>query len=78
MAPLADLAGVTRQVAVLAFQLGDGLTNMLIPTSSALIGTLGVARVDYAIWFKHIYKLGIINFLLASAFVLIGAGIGFS
>jgi uncharacterized ion transporter superfamily protein YfcC len=78
MAPLADLAGVTRQVAVLAFQLGDGLTNMLIPTSSALIGTLGVARIDYVTWIRHIYKLGIINFLLASAFILIGVAIGFN
>ena len=55
-----------------------GLTNMLIPTSSALIGTLGVARVDYVTWIRHIYKLGIINFLLASAFILIGVAIGFN
>ena len=45
MAPLADLVGVTRQVAILAFQLGDGFTNLIVPTSGALIGTLGVARL---------------------------------
>ena len=46
MAPLSDLVGVTRQVAVLAFQLGDGLTNIVVPTSAALMGSLGAARVE--------------------------------
>ena len=46
MAPLSDLVGVTRQVAVLAFQLGDGLTNVVVPTSAALMGSLGAARVE--------------------------------
>ena len=43
MAPLSDLIGVSRQVAVLAFQLGDGLTNLLVPTSAVLMGALGAA-----------------------------------
>ncbi|WP_444685838.1 putative basic amino acid antiporter YfcC [Alkalicoccus luteus] len=47
IAPLADIAGVTRQVAVLGFQLGDGLTNMIVPTSAALMGTLGAARIGW-------------------------------
>lgn len=42
MAPLADLVGVTRQVSVLAFQLGDGFSNALVPTSASLMATLGV------------------------------------
>ena len=46
MAPLSDLIGVSRQVAVLAFQLGDGLTNMIVPTSASLMGCLGAARLD--------------------------------
>jgi uncharacterized ion transporter superfamily protein YfcC len=50
MAPLGDLVGVSRQVAVLAFQLGDGLTNLIVPTSGALIGSLGVARLDWLTW----------------------------
>jgi len=56
MAPLADLLGVTRQTAVLAFQLGDGLTNILVPTSAALMGCLGAARVEWVTWFKFIIK----------------------
>jgi len=56
MAPLADLLGVTRQSAVLAFQLGDGLTNILVPTSAALMGCLGAAKVEWYTWFKFIIK----------------------
>ncbi|RCU50083.1 putative basic amino acid antiporter YfcC [Corallincola holothuriorum] len=57
MAPLSDLVGVSRQVAVLAFQLGDGLTNIIIPTSASLVGCLGVARLDWSIWFKFVWRL---------------------
>ncbi|WP_270181047.1 putative basic amino acid antiporter YfcC [Alkalihalobacillus sp. CinArs1] len=70
MAPLADIAGVTRQVAVLAFQLGDGLTNIIVPTSAALMGTLGAARMDWGTWFKFIIKFQLVLFALASIFVI--------
>ncbi len=78
MAPLSDLAGVERQVSVLAFQLGDGMTNMIIPTSSALIGTLTVARIDWALWIMHIWRLSLIFFAMSSAAVIFGVLSGFS
>lgn len=78
MAPLADLAGVQRQVAVLAFQLGDGLTNLIIPTSAALMGTLGVARLDYATWLRFQWPFQLILFVVASLFVLFAVAIGFA
>ena len=56
MAPLADLSGVTRQTAVLAFQLGDGFTNLVIPTSAALMACLAAARVGYGEWLAFIWK----------------------
>jgi len=77
IAPLADLVGLSRQIAVLAFQLGDGLTNCIIPTSAALIGCLGVVRVDWTVWFKFVWKLQLWLFLLASAFMLLGVAIGY-
>ncbi|MGI8314811.1 putative basic amino acid antiporter YfcC [Halobacillus mangrovi] len=78
MAPLADIAGVTRQVAVLAFQLGDGLTNIIVPTSAALMGTLGAARLDWGKWFAFIIKFQLLLFGLASVFIIAAVLINFS
>ena len=78
MAPLADLVGVSRQVAVLTFQLGDGLTNLIIPTSASLIGCLGVARLDWSVWLKFAWKLVLLLFLAAIASVVIAVAIGLS
>lgn len=50
MAPLADLSGITRQTAVLAYQFGDGFTNMIIPTSGVTVGTLAMAKIPFERW----------------------------
>ena len=57
MAPLADVVGLTRQTAVMAFQLGDGLTNMVIPTMGALVVYIGVAKVPFSTYFKWVLPL---------------------
>ncbi|GLY11923.1 YfcC family protein [Bacillus badius] len=72
MTPLADLLGIERQVAVLAFQYGDGITNSIIPTSAALMGYLAVAGIPYERWVKFIWKL-IAGWLLIAAIALIAA-----
>ena len=77
MAPLADLVGVTRQVAILAFQLGDGFTNLIVPTSGALIGTLGVARLDWAVWARFQIGFQALLFLVASIVVVFAVFIGY-
>ncbi|WP_173918286.1 putative basic amino acid antiporter YfcC [Halobacillus sp. Marseille-Q1614] len=77
MAPLADIAGVTRQVAVLAFQLGDGLTNIIVPTSAALMGSLGAARLDWGLWFKFIIKFQLLLVGLSSLFIIAAVLINF-
>ncbi|MGB3725633.1 MAG: putative basic amino acid antiporter YfcC [Glaciecola sp.] len=77
MAPLADLVDVTRQTAVLAFQLGDGLSNIIIPTSASLIGCLGVARVDWSVWLRFIWRFFILLMLIASTAMLIAVYTGF-
>lgn len=77
MAPLSDLVGVGRQIAVLAFQLGDGWTHCIMPTSAALMGTLGVARVDYAVWVKFIVKFYAYLMLLSVVFILIAVMINY-
>lgn len=77
MAPLADVVGVTRQTAVLAFQLGDGLTNIIVPTSAALMGCLGAARLDWGVWLRFVLPLQGALFLFASLAVLVAAASGF-
>lgn len=69
-APLADLTGITRQTAVLAYQFGDGFTNMIIPTSGVTIGTLALAKVPFEKWFKWLLPLEII-FIVLSLLLLI-------
>jgi uncharacterized ion transporter superfamily protein YfcC len=69
-APLADLTGITRQTAVLAYQFGDGFTNMIIPTSGVTIGTLALAKVPFEKWFKWLLPLEII-FIIFSLLLLI-------
>lgn len=68
MTQFADLINVSRQTTVLAFQFGDGFTNMLTPTSGVLIGVLGIARIPYGTWLKWVWKfilaLIVIGFIL--------------
>jgi len=56
MTQFADQIEVSRQTTVLAFQFGDGFTNMLTPTSGVLIGVLGIARIPYGTWLKWAWK----------------------
>jgi len=76
MAPLSDLVGVSRQVAVLAFQFGDGFSNILIPTQYVLIGILAMAGVPYDRWVRFIWpfmvKLGIAGSIALAVAVLMG------
>ena len=63
MAPLSDLVGVSRQTAILAFQLGE-YTNIIIPTSAVTMGALSMARVPWDKWAKWVLPLMIILFIL--------------
>ena len=69
MAQFADLTDISRQTVVLAFQFGDGFTNMLTPTSGVLIGCLGVAKIPYATWLRWVWKF--ILFLIFIGFLLL-------
>jgi len=75
MAPLSDLLGMSRQTAVLAFQLGDGISNLIIPTSGVTMGVLAIAKVNYAVWLKWALPLFII-LTLAAMILLIPPSLG--
>ena len=64
MAPFSDLVNLSRQATVMAFQFGDGFTNMITPTSGVLIGVLGVARIPYDKWVKWILPFMVVLMLL--------------
>ncbi|MFK0571030.1 putative basic amino acid antiporter YfcC [Endozoicomonas sp.] len=70
MAPLADISGVTRQVAVLAFQLGDGFTNLIVPTSAPLMATLGVCRIDWRDWARFVWRFVLLLFVISSILIV--------
>jgi uncharacterized ion transporter superfamily protein YfcC len=78
MAPLADLVGVTRQTAVLAFQFGDGFTNILVPTNPVIIGILAIAGVPYLTWVRFLMPFMVKVWLLGSAALVVAVFIGFS
>ena len=76
MAGLSDLVGVTRQVAVLAFQLGDGVTNLLVPTSAVLMGVIGVARLSWLAWIRLIWRFALLLMAMGAGFVALGVVTG--
>lgn len=72
MAPIADLVGVSRQVAVLAYQMGDGFMNIIVPTNAVLMGMLGICGIPYGRWFRFVWPL-IVKLLLAGAVTVVVA-----
>ncbi len=77
MAPLSDLVGVSRQIAVLAYQMGSGFVDAFTPVSASLIGVLGVARVDWIKWAKFQIKMQGFFFILGSIVIVIAVAINF-
>ncbi len=71
MTPLADLLGVSRQTAVLAYQMGDGISNIIAPTSGLLLAGLAMARISWVKWFKWIWPLIVIQYAIGAIFVTI-------
>ena len=78
MAPIGDLVGVSRQVAVLAFQFGDGFMNMIVPTNAVLMGIIGLAGIPYDRWFRFIFPLIVKLLIAGSIAMMIAVWIGYS
>ena len=76
LAPLSDLVGVTRQTACIAFQLGDGISNIFTPTSGYFMAGLALAKVPWSKWAKWFLPILGLQYLLGLIFVLVAQGIG--
>jgi len=76
MSPLATLTDVPQQTAVLAYQFGDGFTNMIVPTSALVMGALALGKVPYAAWFKFVGPLLLKFFAVAAIFLVLSMHVG--
>jgi uncharacterized ion transporter superfamily protein YfcC len=81
MSPLATLTGVPQQTAVLAYQFGDGFTNIIVPTSALVIGALALGKIPYGAWIRFTAPLLLKLFALAIVFLVgtihLGSAFGF-
>ncbi|MCM3758536.1 C4-dicarboxylate ABC transporter permease [Sporosarcina aquimarina] len=77
MTPLADLIGVTRQTAVFAFQMGDGISNTVIPTSGVLLAGLAIAGIPFTQWVKWVFPYVLIQVGITIIFLIIAQAINY-
>ena len=77
MAPVADLIGLSRQALVLAYQMGDGFSNLLLPTTSSLLGALAVSKIPYARWVKFMFPLFLIWTVLGAVMMVLAVAVGY-
>lgn len=77
MAPLSELVGVTRQTAVLAYQFGDGISNIFIPTSGYFMAGLALAGIPWTRWIKWFFPLLLMLYAIAAAAVVVAQLIGY-
>jgi len=72
MAPLASFAAVPAQLVVTAFQTGNGLVNLVTPTSAVVMGGLAIAKVGYGTWLRFVWPLLIALAILCMVVMSIG------
>jgi uncharacterized ion transporter superfamily protein YfcC len=71
IAPLSDLLGITRQTAVICYQLGNGISNAITPTSGVLMANLGLAKISWNKWSKWVLPLVLLEYGVGLVFVII-------
>ena len=76
MSPLATLTGVPQQTAVLAYQFGDGFTNMIVPTSALVMGALALGKIPYGAWVRFVGPLLVKMFAVAVVFLIVSVHFG--
>ncbi|SQC39710.1 mfs superfamily major facilitator transporter [Klebsiella pneumoniae] len=73
LAPLGDLVGINKEAMVMAYQFGNGLTNLVSPTGGVLLAGLSIARIGFGQWLKAIAPLFPVLWIVSAAFAAISA-----
>ena len=76
LVPVSDLLGLSRQITVLAYQMGGGLCDMVTPTNGALLAILAAAKVGYDEWFRFVFRWYLALLALGAVSVVVGIVIG--
>jgi uncharacterized ion transporter superfamily protein YfcC len=74
--PLGDLIGISRQTMILAFQVGDGLTNLIVPTSGGTLAMLALGKVSYAKWLRFCLPMMLVVYVISWIFIVLAIQIG--
>ncbi len=77
MIPLGDVLGLTPQIAILAYQIGDGVTNLLNPTLGGLIAMLAMCRVPLDRWLRFIFPMALLILVISWIFLTVAVAIGY-
>ena len=75
MFPIGDLLGMTKQTSILAFQIGDGVTNIMYPTVGFLMAVCALAHIPFEKWFKFALRLVAAIYLVGWTFLIIAVAI---
>jgi uncharacterized ion transporter superfamily protein YfcC len=75
--PMMDMLGMGRQLGILAFQFGDGFSNILYPTNAVLLISLGLTQISYGRWLRFILPLQVLLLILSMAWLTVGYYIGY-
>lgn len=70
MIPLSDIVGISRQIAIIAFQMGDGITNLIFPTMAVTMAFLSFADINFIKWLKFIFPFMIVITLVSIIFLI--------
>ena len=73
--PMGDMAGITRQTTCIIFQIGNGLSNNLVPTAGTFMAALAMAKIPYGKWAKWFLPLLGLQFAAGAVLVLIANAI---
>jgi uncharacterized ion transporter superfamily protein YfcC len=77
MAPLSDVLGISRQVSVLAYQMGDAFTNVITPSAGDMMAALAICHIPYRKWLKFVAPLWALWVVAACVFLVIAVHIGY-